>query len=156
MKILFLTIVLTLAGCASELHSSGTPPWFKFQGTNLTECGPTYGAMVVERFTGRVTTRHEARAFDRQGVNWFRAWSLGTIRRYLDSQDVGVKTVRKRLPVGREVMVVYVDGNHFLMIERHTPYSVLVYDSLAGRYTQLNAEITTRLSGDVALVIGTQ
>ena len=153
MKVLFLLALLALTSCASELHTSRTPTWFKFQGPNLTECGPAYGAMVVERFTGQITTRQDARAFDRYGVNWFRAWSLGTIKRYLESQGVKVNAVLNRLPIGREVMIVYVDGNHFLMLERNTEGTVMVYDSLLGVYVRPNSAVSTRLSGKVALVV---
>ena len=151
MKHLILVGAILFTSCETAPQ---TPTWFERQGVNVTECGPAVGAMAVERFTGNVTTRQQARAFDRRGVNWFRAWSLSTIKRYVGSAGVKVVSVRNRLPVQGEVMVVYVDGNHFVMVERATPNTVLVHDSLSGIYYKTNAAMKVRLSGSVALVIG--
>lgn len=151
MKHLILVAALAFTGCVSAQQA---PSWYESQGFIATECGPAVGAMVVERFTKQVTTRHHARAFDRRGVNLLRMWSLSTIKRYAASNGVPVKAVRTRLPVQGEVMIVYVDGNHFVMVERKTSNTVLVHDSMSGIYTRSNAAMQVRLSGNVALLVG--
>ena len=149
-----LLLAATLLFTASYASAAPLPSWYEDQGFTGTECGPAVGAMVVERMTGHVTTRHQSRAFDRRGINWFRVWDIQTIKRYLDSEGVQSSFVNKRLPKPGEFNVYFVNGNHFVIATYGGEGHVKVYDPMGGAYTRFNNTFAGNMSGKVMLKVG--
>ena len=104
--------------------------------------------------TGRTTTRHQSRAFDRRGINWFRVWDIHVIKRYLDSEGVTSTFVEKRLPKRGEYNVYFVNGNHFVIATYGGEGYVKVYDPMGGVYTRFNNTFAGNMSGRVMLKVG--
>lgn len=98
------------------------PAWYVTQGLSLKDCGPSVAAMACNLHNGNSprTTRHQARAFDVSGSNWKGWWALGTIRDYLIFRGVpNVYSTDTQLPGTGEIGIYHVDGNHFVVVQRH-------------------------------------
>ena len=150
MKYLLLVLLLT-PGYAT---AASPPTWFESQGWTTTEGAPAIGAMIVEYTTGHVTTRHQARMFDRKGTNWRGMWDIHTIKRYIASEGVKSSLVRKRLPKPGEFNVYFVNGNHFVIATYGGEGHVNVYDPMGGAYTRFNNTFKGNMSGRVMLKVG--
>jgi len=98
------------------------PAWYVTQGLSLKDCGPSCGAMAYNFFSNNSPKifRGEVRAFDVSGSNWLGWWTLGTIRDYLDYKGVpNTFSTNTALPDKNEVGIYHVDGNHFVVVQRH-------------------------------------
>ena len=108
-------------------------PWYIDQGINLSECGPTVGAMALSWATGTTDPdRYKAR---REGAkrSW---WLLSDIYSYLQVNRVNSEWVTTRPPSAGEMAIYHVYGNHFCIVlpdETSSPHHVMLVDPYRSR-----------------------
>jgi len=132
-KLIAIALLSAMYGCATPTMASQPvtdTKWFVSQGFNLSECGPAAATMGLNWATGKQTSRHQARQFNRRGINWMRWWNMKIVSEYLTSQGVSNQFVKKQLPPMGQAGI-YNLGSHIVFAEM-TPKGVVVGDPLGG------------------------
>ena len=139
-KTLLLCLVLT--GC-----SGGTPDWYRHQGFNSTECGPTAAVMAV-MWAGGDTDRQTARRHF-QNPRW---WHMSHIKKFIQHNQVDTDFVAVRKPARDELGIYFTDNIHYVVVERssHSNSKVDIYDPMGAalRRTEKWSEFEKRISAD--------
>ena len=98
--------------------------WYRFQGVNVTECGPAVAAAGAS-FTGRDKSVAEARSFDESRT----FWRLRDIYEYLLSVGVSVTWQRTSgidwAELSGDRLGVFYTGSHFVIYQDGRSYDPL-------------------------------